>query len=206
MFQKAKNIDNAFKQIRLVALVVITGSTLICGYTIYQSYALKRNIQQRIYVLSNGKALQAIASTRNENIPVEARDHIRTFHHWFFTMAPDDKAIRENISKALYLADATAKKQYDNLEEKGYYAQIISGNISQTIKVDSIQLNITQYPYPFRCYATQKLVRTTSTVTRSLVTNGVLRNISRSDNNPHGFLIERWQILENRDLLVKNRR
>ncbi|MBC9795356.1 conjugative transposon protein TraK [Sinomicrobium weinanense] len=206
MFQKAKNIDTAFKQVRLTALVVIIGSILICAYTIYQGHALVATTQQRVYVLSDGKVLQARASSRRENIPVEARDHVKTFHHWFFTLAPDDKVIREHISKALYLADGSAKRQYDNLEEKGYYAQMISGNVSQTIKVDSVQVNIENHPYAFRCYATQKLVRTTSIVTRRLITNGVLRNVSRSDNNPHGFLIERWQILENRDIQVKNRR
>jgi hypothetical protein len=42
-------------------------------------------------------------------------------------------------------------------------------------------------------------------VTRDLVTEGWLRNISRSDNNPHGFLIERWNTIDNRDLKVENR-
>jgi hypothetical protein len=37
------------------------------------------------------------------------------------------------------------------------------------------------------------------------VTEGWLRNTSRSDNNPHGFLIERWAILDNRDLKVEGR-
>jgi len=60
------------------------------------------------------------------------------------------------------------------------------------------------YPYHFRCYATQSIIRTTSTVTRSLITEGDLRNVSRSDNNPHGFLIERWNTIENKDLKIVN--
>jgi hypothetical protein len=42
-------------------------------------------------------------------------------------------------------------------------------------------------------------------VTRDLVTEGWLREVNRSDNNPHGFLIERWAIIENRDLKVEQR-
>lgn len=206
MFQKAKNIDTAFKQVRLVALTVIAGCVLICGFVIYQSYSLASGMQQRIYVLSGEKVLEAFASSRRENIPVEARDHVKTFHYWFFTLDPDDKVIRENTTKALYLADVSAKRQYDNLEEKGYYAQIISGNVSQTIKIDSIRVNVERHPYGFRCYATQELIRRTSIVTRILVTEGALRSVSRSDHNPHGFLIEDWRILENRDVQVKNRR
>jgi hypothetical protein len=72
--------------------------------------------------------------------------------------------------------------------------------------VDSISIDIDQYPYRFRCYATQSIIRTTSIVSRSLITEGALRNVSRSDNNPHGFLIERWNTIENRDIKTENRR
>ena len=57
----------------------------------------------------------------------------------------------------------------------------------------------------FHCIAKEKLIRTTSIVTRSLTTEGYLRNVERSDNNPHGFLIEKWMILENKDIKIENR-
>lgn len=44
-----------------------------------------------------------------------------------------------------------------------------------------------------------------SITTRSLMTEGSLRNVSRSDNNPHGFLIERWNTIDNRDLKTAGR-
>ena len=113
--------------------------------------------------------------------------------------------IRANVSKAINLADASAKNEYDNLKETGYYSNIIAGNISQQIKVDSVVINTDEYPYSFLCYATQSLIRTTSIVYRSLITKGFLRNVSRSDNNPHGFLIERWTTVENRDIKIENR-
>jgi conjugative transposon TraK protein len=163
-------------------------------------------MQGKVYILANGKALEAYASDRKDNIPVEAKDHVKTFHQLFFTLDPDDKVIKTNLTKALYLADASAKREYDNLKENGYYSGIISGNISQAIKVDSISIDIDQYPYRFRCYATQSIIRTTSIVSRSLITEGALRNVSRSDNNPHGFLIERWNTIENRDIKTENRR
>jgi len=96
------------------------------------------------------------------------------------------------------------KRQYDDLKEAGYYSNIVSGNISQHIQIDSISLYMNIYPYAFKCFATEKLIRTTSTTTRNLVTQGYLRNVSRSDNNPHGFLIEQWETLENKDEQVKN--
>ena len=163
------------------------------------------HIQERIYILANGKALEAWSAERRDNIPVEARDHVKMFHHYFFTLDPDDRVIEGNITKALYLADASAKRQYDDLKESRYYSNIISGNISQEIVTDSIRIDTDQYPFHFRCYSKQKLIRTTSIVTRSLITEGYLRNVSRSDNNPHGFLIEKWSTLENKDIKTENR-
>ena len=110
------------------------------------------------------------------------------------------------MKKALYLADNTAKTQYDNLLEKGYYTQIVSANISQDITPDSIIVNTTTHPYHFRYYGKQRIIRSTSIVTRNLITEGYIRDLAaRSDNNPHGFLIERWTTLENGDLEVIKR-
>lgn len=189
---------------RAFTIAVVACAFLAVGFTVYQCRALISTIQSRVYILFNGKVLDAVAADRRDNVAVEARDHVKTFHQLFFTLSPDDKANKANLGKALYLADESAKRAYDNLSESGYYANIISGNISQELQVDSVSIDLSSYPYAFRCYATQNIIRTSSTVTRSLVTAGELRNISRSDNNPHGFLIQRWSTLENKDIKVIN--
>lgn len=205
MFEQLKNIDTAFKHIRLFSFVLIAACITISCYAIYESYRLVMESEQHVYLLANGKALEAFAGERKDNIPVEARDHVKMFHYYFFTLDPDDEVIKNHISKALYLADASAQREYDNLRESGYYAGIISGNVSQRLVPDSIVVDTNQYPYDFRYYGKEKIIRTTTIVTRSLITEGYLRNVSRSDNNPHGFLIERWRILENKDLSVSAR-
>jgi len=201
-----KNIDTAFRYVRGFTMLVIVACIIICCYTLYKSFTAVTLMQDRVYILVNGKALEAYSSERKDNVPVEARDHVKTFHRFFFTLDPDDKVIKTNVTKALYLADDTAKRVYDDLKENGYYSGIISGNISQTITIDSIYINIDEYPYHFKCYAKQNIIRTTSILNRNLITEGTLRNVSRSDNNPHGFLIERWNTIENRDLGVQNRK
>lgn len=205
MFNQLRNIDSAFRHIRLFSFLAIGAAFTLSAYSIYKSYQAVGQAHERIYILSNGKALEAWSAERKDNIPVEARDHVRMFHFYFFTLDPDERVIQANVKKALYLADATAKRQYDNLKENRYYSNMISGNISQQITVDSIRIDTDQYPFYFRCFARQKLIRATSIVTRQLTTEGFLRNVSRSDNNPHGFLIEKWNTLENHDLKIENR-
>ena len=205
MFKQTKNIDTAFRHIRLFSIVMIIACVFITAWSLYVSAKTMRESQQKIFILASGKALEAFAAERKDNIPVEARDHVKMFHHYFFTLDPDDKVILANITKALYLADGSAKQQYDDLKENSYYSNIISGNISQEITMDSIEININQYPFYFRCKAQEKIIRPTTIVTRSLITEGWLRNVSRSDNNPHGFLIEKWRTVENKDIKTESR-
>lgn len=205
MFKQLQNIDTAFRHIRLFSCIMIIACVLLSAYAIFKSYQFTSDAQERIYILANGKALEAWSAERKDNIPVEGRDHVKMFHHHFFTLDPDEKVIQGNITKALYLADHSAKRQYDNLKESRYYSNLISANISQRIEIDSTTIDINQYPFYFRCYAKQVLVRVTSVVTRKLLTEGFLRNVLRSDNNPHGFLIEKWNTLENYDLKTENR-
>jgi len=205
MFTHLKNIDTAFKHIRQFSIFLIVGNVITMCFCIYKSEQVVSQSQSRIHILYNGKVLEAIASDRKNNLPVELRDHIKTFHEYFFDLSPDDKAIDANVSKALYLADESAKREYDNLKESGYYNNLISANISQQIKVDSTKLEGNQFPYTFTCYATEKLVRSSGTVTRRLVTQGEVRDLNtQTDNNPHGFLIQHWEVLSNRDTTITN--
>jgi len=185
--------------------VVILGSFGFDGFLCYQEHVAEARMGQRIYILASGKVMEAMAGDRRDNIPVEARDHVRTFHTLFFTLDPDERLIEGNIGRAVYLADASAERVYKNLKEAGYYGDVVTNNITQRVRIDSVAVNTDSYPYYFRCYGQELITRPTSIVTRELLTEGYLREVSRSDNNPHGFLIERWVILSNRDLKVEDR-
>ena len=201
MFSQFRNIDTAFSHIKRFSIFLILACVLVSGFAVWKSFQLVSEITGKVYILANGKALEAFSAERKDNVAVEIRDHVKMFHYWFFTLDPDEKVIASNIGKALYLADGSAKAAYDNLKEQGYFTNLISANISQSISVDSIQLDMAQEPFHFKCFATQQLLRSTSTVIRRLVTQGALRNVLRSDNNPHGFLIQRWETVLNQDVV-----
>lgn len=205
MLRQLKNIDSAFKHVKFLSLFLICACLVFSGYTVFSTMKEVSAMQGKIYILYNGKLLQAVATDRRDNIPVELKDHIKTFHYWFFTMDPDDKENTKHITKALYLADGSAKTVYDNLKENGFYSSVVSGNITQRIETDSIRLDLKERPYHFKYYGTITITRPTSIVVRNLVTEGCLREVSQSDNNPHGYLIEKWQILDNHDLHIQRR-
>ena len=146
MFTKVKNIDTAFQHIRLFSLFFLGTCAITTCLVNWNALSLVRQSEQHIYILANGKILEAFSGDRKDNIPVEARDHINMFHHYFFTLDPDEKVITGNLAKSLYLADGSAKKQYDNLRENGYYRNIISANISQELETDFDHAEYDQLP------------------------------------------------------------
>ena len=205
MFPKTKNMETSFRAIRLLSLVAVVASagSGVCFFILATRVMLKA--QSKVYILSAGKAFEAFAGDREPNLRVEATWDVINFHTAFFTLEPDEKMIAAGLKRALYLVDESGKRVYDNLKEKGYFAEVVSANISQHITVDSVALEMDRYPYYFKCYATERIIRPTSIVTRGLVTEGWLRNVERSENNEHGLMIERWVILENPDLKVEQR-
>ncbi len=142
----------------------------------------------------------ALSQDMSINRPVEAREHVRRFHELFFTLAPDKNAIESNVKRAFNLADQSAFNYYKDLQEKGYYNRIISGNIQQRIEVDSVVANFNSYPYGVKTYARQFIIRSSNLTIRNLVTDCSLVNSVRSDSNPQGFTIEKFNVIENRDV------
>jgi len=205
-FKSLKNIETSFKQIRFFGIVFVCLCAAVVCYSVWNAYTFAEAQRQRIYVLDGGKSLMlALSQDLSQNRPVEAREHIKRFHELFFTLSPDRSAIESNIRRALFLVDRSAFEYYRDLQERGYYNRIISGNINQNLQVDSIACNFDVYPYKAVTYARQLIIRESNITERSLVTRCNLINSVRSDNNPHGFTMENFEIIENRDLRVIDR-
>jgi len=205
-FKTLRNIENSFRQIRLYAIVFAVLCLSVVGFSLWKSYSFADEQRQKIYVLDNGKSLMlALSQDASINRPVEAREHVRRFHELFFTLAPDKNAIESNMSRAFNLAYKSAFDYYKDLSEKGYYSRIISGNVQQRIEVDSVVCNFDTYPYAVRTYAKQFIIRSSNVTRRNLITSCYLVNSVRSDNNPQGFNIEKFAVIENRDIEVIER-
>ena len=202
-FKTLKNIESSFRHLRLFSMLFLGACTLISVAAVWTSYRFAEAQRQKIYVLDQGKSLiLALSQDMAQNRPVEAREHVRRFHELFFTLAPDRAAIESNINRALFLCDKSAYHYSQDLQEKGYYNRVVAGNINQQVQVDSVVCDFDTYPYRVTTYARQMIIRESNVTERSLITRCNLINSVRSDNNPQGFTMERFEIVENRDLRV----
>ena len=205
--KKQFDIRQKFRFTVYVLLIISLGITGLSAYVFTLSVKMVETSKQKIYVLDNGKSLLvALRENISENRDAEARDHIKRFHELFFTLEPDKEYIEKNVKEALYLADRSAMEQYQSFKENNVYNQVIASDISMTLTTDSISLDFSTYPYRFSFYGKQKIVRTSNITIRNLETTGKLRNISRTDNNPHGFLMENWRIVQNQDIETTRRK
>lgn len=205
-----KKVFDIQRKFRFTVYILLSVSLLMIAFSSFvfvSSSKLVERSREKIYVLEGGKSLLlALREDISENRPAEARDHVKRFHELFFTMEPDKQYIESNTREALYLADGSAMKQYRSYKENNVYNQVIASNISMTLQTDSVRIDFSAYPYRFHFFGKQQIVRQSNITLRGLETTGQLRSISRTDNNPHGFLIENWLITDNRDLETRKRK
>ena len=192
-----KNLENKIKLVTIICSCFLVGCILISISSIWTARGMVSDAQQKVYVLDGNVPILVQRTTMEETLDVEAKSHIEMFHHFFFTLAPDDKYIKYTMEKAMYLVDETGLAQYNTLKEKGFYSNIMGTSAVFSIFCDSINFN--EEKMEFTYYGRQRIER------RELVTGGKLKRVPRTENNPHGLLIVNWRTLLNKDIEQKTK-
>ena len=178
----------------MTVLATIGGCTLICGFTVWCCISLVTKEREQIYILDGDIPFLAQRAQLEANFTMEAKAHIQLFHQYFFNLPPDNDYIKWTVGKAMYMADGTALKQKQALDENGFYSDIISSSAVCTIMCDSIQFD--EHERKFTYYGTQLIKRRTRDLKRSMVTTGYIESVPRTRNNPHGLMITNWRTLD----------
>src|SRR5574344_475597 len=198
-----KNLENKIKLVGIVCSLFLVGCIVISISSILTARGMVSDAQKKVYVLDGNVPILVERSTMDETLEVEAKSHIEMFHHYFFTLAPDDKYIKYTMEKAMYLVDETGLAQYNTLKEKGFYSNIMGTSAVISIFCDSIKFNKENMEFTY--YGRQRIERRTNILTRELVTAGKLKRVPRTDNNPHGLLVVNWRTLLNKDIEQKTK-
>ena len=198
-----KNLENKIKLVMIVFSLFLVGCIVISLGSIWTARGMVSDAQKKVYVLDSNVPVLVKQTTMEETLDVEAKSHIDMFHHYFFTLAPDDKYIKYTMEKAMYLVDETGLAQYNALKEKGLYSNIMGTSAVFSIFCDSISFDDKSMEFTY--YGRQRIERRTSILTRELVTAGVLKRVPRTENNPHGLLITNWRTLLNKDIEQKDK-
>ena len=106
----------------MTVLATIGGCTLICGFTVWCCISLVTKEREQIYILDGDIPFLAQRAQLEANFTMEAKAHIQLFHQYFFNLPPDNDYIKWTVGKAMYMADGTALKQKQALDENGFYS------------------------------------------------------------------------------------
>lgn len=193
-----KDIEKKIKINKAVSISAIFFAVVIVIAGFLYSYKLVEDSRKSIYILDNGVPILVKQTDELLNRPVEYKSQVELFHRLFFTLAPDDKYIRENVEKSLYLIDDTGKKEYTNLREKGFYNQLVSSSSMMTIDADSINVDLAQKKFIY--FGRQVINRRSAIIIRKLITEGNFEDVVRTPNNPHGVILKNWKILDNSEI------
>jgi len=195
-----KNIETKVRLATFLSAGCLIAAVLMVIGVSFFAYRQVADARRSIYIMDAANVPMPARQTDVQmNREAEYRSHVGRFHSLFFSLTPDDRFMEYQMKQAMYLIDESGALQYNNLKEKGFFNSILSSSAVLTLRTDSIHIDMPQRY--FRYYGTQKIDRRSSTITRSLVTEGYLNDLEiRSENNPHAVLIARWKTIENKDI------
>lgn len=199
MLEIFNDINRVTKLYQRYALVTMLCS-LAFGLVVF-SFAMKvvGEEREKVYVLSrDGSVLEfALRNRIEENRPAEVENHVLRFHELLYTINPDKQFIESNGKRLLHYGDQSVKQVYDLMKERGYFEDLIKQRISSFLVVDSIKISSSIEPYTVLFYGKNELNRSSSDLTKRIITRCQVHDIARSRNNPHGLMIRDFTILRN---------
>ena len=138
-----KNLENKIKLVLIICSIFLVGCIIISISSIWTARTMVTDAQQKVYVLDGNVPILVQRSTMEETLDVEAKSHIEMFHHFFFTLAPDDKYIKYTMDKAMYLVDETGLAQYNTLKAQGLLTSMEIAGSNPVRRSNDGQVNLT---------------------------------------------------------------
>jgi len=193
----ATTITSSFNRLKFVTVAAIVGmcvTAIACvGYTLYT----QSEMQKQVFVLDKGQVLTA----SRENLAVSLRDRIefqsKNLHRLLFTVTPNKEVVTENVERALEISDRSVYNYYQDLNEKKFYQRMYQANASQDVKVDSVKIDISRYPYRVATFATLTTIRESNMTRYSLVTRCSMIDVDINRKNREGLQIEDFEVISN---------
>ena len=195
--QNLMNIDTAFKQTRLIAILTLISSFLFCGMVMVVAMNMVTKGKGKIYITNGyGNTLTAYQIAANENRKAEVKAQVRNFHALLYDITPNPDEIKKKVDQILLMGDGSVKAFMDKRGDS-YYKKLISTNVEIKYQLDSIRTNIDVYPYKAVQYGKEIVQTQVGFLVKNLITSLDLREVARTDDNPHGLLIGGFEVHKN---------
>ena len=199
-------IDQELRRRRGLVTATLVFAGVVCVGVVLLSFMFVRQSRDTVYVVDKGSTIMATIASGSVQRDLEVEDHIRRFHELMFNLAPSSESQRRNLEQALHMADRSAYDWWQDQSESGYYARLVSANITQEIQIDSVRFSMQTYPYPARLYGKVFLTRESNITAYDFVSECRLSDVPRSRSNPRGLMVERFAVRRYESLGTRKRR
>lgn len=190
-------IDVSMRTFKFLLVIALAALAVVALGGMYMYNKSIGEMQSKIYVIDNGETFSAHAQDAGLTRKDEVRDHVTRFHELMFNVPPSSEMIIRNLNAAFEMADKSAYKYYNDLQETGFYKRLTSTNSYQQIEVTDVAIDMSVYPYPVQVTAYQYITRESNISKYTLVTTCKVANAVRSAKNLHGLMIEDFEVKQN---------
>ena len=185
-----KNIYEVLKTNRFIVLAVIIMamlSTIISSVISYKMY--DKSLNGSFAIGKDGEVIPLQWVQQKENLQVEALEHLRLFHTYFYDI--DATNFESNIEKALWLGNSTVDNVYRQKKADGVYNRLMQYSLVQKVMSIHSEIDLKAEPYPFKTTTVFQINRGSIIDTYELVTTGKILHLEKRNfpKNTHGLLI-----------------
>ncbi|MEL6918957.1 MAG: hypothetical protein AAFO99_14655 [Bacteroidota bacterium] len=193
-----KDIPSSFDLAKKAMVISMVVCLLISTGSLAWAFYITKNFAKTAYIITDNGQLALASGITPEKMDAyrnpEIKNHIATFHRLFWNF--DQFSMEGNINRALHLTGNSGKELYLSLKAKGHFQKIRSQNLIQSLLVDSIKVNQNTIPVTGALYGKLKVKRTDQKNERTEFFSALfeLQDVARTDENPHGLLIENYDV------------
>lgn len=199
------DLISSFKGMKLLTWAAVLACVLISTVSVAMAFRYAKQQEFKIYVLEKGSIMEAVRAENGAQRDLEVIDHVTRFHELFYNIAPNVTTINQNINRALELADKSAYQYFNNLKERQYFSTLIDINATQQISVDSVKVDIMQYPYKVKAYSSLYVLRESTIALYKMQSSCDVIEAGRTQSNPHGLMITNYYAENPRLIESRNR-
>lgn len=193
-----KDIPTSFALAKRAIIMSLAVSLIVSLGSLIWANQMSKKFGEKAYIITDrGQTALAQGISSSElsgyRLP-EVKNHIKKFHRLFWNI--DQFNMQTNTEESLYLIGSTGKELYLSLKAKMHYTRIKTQNLVQNLTIDSMKIDMDISPYKAAVYGKLNIKRTDqeNEKTDLFVAYFDLMDVARTDENPHGLLIENYDV------------
>lgn len=199
--KKYFDLDKLLKFSKIITICsLILASFSVLGSFFYAVQLNKKWDRNFIYVI-DGKGQAFAASIIDNELSYrkpELNDFLIKFHNLFYNI--DQNNYSSNTERALNLIGESGKNLFITLDKQGWYSSLKLNNLRQQITIDCLWINDQSYPYKSYLKGLTTVMRIGDDqkyqLKKKIEIECSLINVSRTMSNPHGLMIDYYNIVK----------